>query len=146
MKQFLRTMLAATMAFASLFALLKVTSANETLAIPARPAQDELVFLPIIYGSTTPAGAYYCYEWEFGLIWTSETITLNVDASSIYAYNPPYADIVTGSWVYTPSTKEVGFTNFRWLTTTFQPPDRLWASRYLTYAGFEIAISCNRIK
>ncbi len=146
MKQFLRTTLAATMAVASLFALLKVTSADETLAISARPAEGGLVFLPIIYGSTTPAGAYYCHEWEFGLIWTSETITLNVDASSIYAYNPPYADIVTGTWVFTPGTKEVGFTNFRWSTTTFQPPDRLWAIRYLDYVGFEIAISCNRIQ
>ena len=29
----------------------------------------------------TPAGAYYCYEYEFSLIWTTEVITLNPDGS-----------------------------------------------------------------
>ncbi len=146
MNPLIRTMVAVTLALTAIFVLLKTTLSSQTYSTPAAPAEDTFVFLPIIYRSTSPAGAYSCYEYEFGLIWTTEVITLNANGSSIYAYNPPYTAIVTGTWVYTPASQEVGFTNFRWLTTTFQPPDRLWASKYLTYAGFEIAISCNRLQ
>ncbi len=146
MKHLFRASLALALACAALFALLKITTADETLASSSTPVDDVYLYLPMIYSTTTPAGAYYCYEWEFGLIWTGEAITLNVDGSSVYAYDPPYAGIVTGTWVYTPVIEEVGFTNFRWLTTTFLPPNYLWASKYLTYAGFEIAISCDRLQ
>ncbi len=144
MNHLLRTILATAVALATLFALLKITYSGETLP-PTSPADDMFVFLPIIQQSISPAGAYYCYESEFAMIWRTEVITLNADGSSIYAYYPPHFSSVTGTWVYTPSTEVVGFTNFTWLTTTFQPPDRLWASQYLTQAGFEVAISCNRL-
>ncbi len=144
MNPLIRTLVAATMALATLCALLGTTYSAETRSVPSSPADNTFIFLPIIFGSITPAGAYDCSEYEFGLIWTSEVITLNADASSIYNYNPPYAHIAYGTWVYTPSIEEVSFTNFRWPTTTFQAPNRLWASKYLTYAGFEVAISCNR--
>jgi hypothetical protein len=108
------------------------------------PAADQAVFLPAIYGPASPAGTYTCYEYEFGLVWTTEVITLSVDGSSVYAYSPPYTAVVTGTWVYTPTIQEVGFTNFRWLTATVQLPDRLWASRYVPHAGFEVALSCSK--
>src|SRR5689334_672662 len=76
-------------------------------------AAGQLVFLPAVYGQPSPAGAYNCNEYEFGLIWTTEVITLSVDGSSFYEYHGPYqTGIVTGTWVYTPTTQEVGFTNF----------------------------------
>lgn len=146
MNHLFRAILALALAGAALVTLLKITTADETLASPSAPVKDVYLYLPFIYSTTTPAGAYYCYEWEFGLIWTGEAITLNVDGSSVYAYDPPYDGIVTGTWVYTPVIEEVGFTNFHWLTTTFLPPNYLWASKYLTYAGFEIAISCDRLQ
>jgi len=146
MNHLLRTILATTVALATLFALLKITYSDETL-IPTSPADDTfVVFLPIIQGSISPAGAYYCYEFEFAMIWRTEVITLNPGGSSIYAYYPPnFPSIVKGTWVYNPSTEVVSFMNFTWLWTAFQPPDRLWNSQYLTQAGFEVAISCNRL-
>jgi hypothetical protein len=144
MNHLARLILAATLAFAALFALLKTTYSGDTTGVPPSPPEDVFIFLPIIYAPITPAGTYTCYEYEFGLIWKVEVVTLNADGSSIYDYNPSYTAVVTGTWLYTPAIQEVGFTNFRWPTATFQAPDRLWASRYLTYAGFEIALSCNR--
>ena len=108
------------------------------------PAAGQAVFLPIMYGPGSPAGTYNCYEYEFGLIWTTEVITLSVDGSSIYAYSPPSTAVVTGTWVYTPTAQEIGFTGFRWLTATVELPNRLWASKYLPQPGFEVALSCNR--
>ncbi len=146
MNQLIRAMAAVAVALAAIFALLKTTHLDQKISALSAPADDRFVFLPIIYGSASPAGAYDCYEYEFGLIWTGEAITLNADSSSLYAYSPPYPAIVTGTWVYSSPTQEVGFTNFRWVTTTFQPPDRLWASKYLSQAGFEIAVSCDRLR
>jgi hypothetical protein len=97
-----------------------------------------------VFSADSPVGSYFCYEYEFGLIWTSEVITLNTDGSSIYAYSPPYSNVVTGTWVYTPSIQEVSFTNFHWPTATYEAPDRLWASRYLPHVDFTIAIDCGR--
>jgi hypothetical protein len=105
---------------------------------------DTVVYLPAIYGQLSPAGAYNCNEYEFGLIWTTEVITLSVDGSSIYAYNPPYTAIVTGTWEYSPTAQEIEFTGFRWVTATVELPNRLWASRYLPGPGFEIGVDCNR--
>ncbi len=145
MNYLLRTILATMMALATLFALLKITSSNETLP-PTSPTDDTFVYyLPIIQRTTSPAGAYHCDETEFSMIWRSEVITLNINSSSIYEYYYPFRRIITGTWVYTPSMEVVGFTNFGWLTTTFQPPDRLRNSWYVTPAGFEVAINCNRL-
>ena len=144
MKHLFRASLALTIACAALFILLNITYADETLASSSAPVDDVYLYLPMIAGETNPAGAYFCYEWEFGLIWMEEVITLSVDGSSVY--DLPYGGVVTGTWVYKPDIEEVGFTNFHWLTATFQPPNRLWASKYLTYTGFEIAISCNRLQ
>ena len=102
------------------------------------------VFLPVVYYPSTPAGSYHCLEYEFGLIWSSETITLNNDGSSVYAYDGPYSDLVSGTWTFTPSLQEVGFTNFRWPTATYKFPNTLWASEYLQHVDFEIALHCSR--
>jgi len=100
--------------------------------------------LPAIFAleSQSPVGVYDCLEYEFGLIWTSEIVTLNPDGSSLYEYAPPYVQTVTGTWAYVPAIREVQFTNFRWPTATYQLPDRLWAWRYLPGPGFDIALSC----
>jgi hypothetical protein len=105
---------------------------------------DTNLYLPIVFRSDFPDGSYFCYEYEFGLIWTTEVITLSPDGSSVYDYGLPYAAIVTGTWAYTASEQVVEFTNFRWLTATYEMSNRLWASRYLPQAGFEIALSCHR--
>jgi hypothetical protein len=146
MNGFARATVTVTVALAAILALLNVTRANQSIRLPSSSTEDSFVFLPVVYGPLSPAGDYYCYELEFGLIWTSEVITLDISGSSTYAYHPPNPPIVTGTWVYTPATQEVGFTNFRWLTTTYLPPSRLWARRYLTYTGFEIAVSCSRLE
>ncbi len=144
MKHLIQAVAAAAVAFVVIFMLLGITYSSETKSAPLLPAGDTAVYLPIVFQPISPAGAYDCYEYEYGLIWTSEAITLSANGSSVYKYNPPYEAIVTGTWVYTPNIKEVGFTNFRWPTATFQTPNRLWASMYLTYAGFEIALSCGK--
>jgi len=116
-----------------------------TLVEPPSQGQDEFqIYPPPISRDQSPEGSYWCDEYEYGLIWTAEVITLNADGTSVYEYYPPYSGIVTGTWVYTPATQEVGFTNFRWLTATYQAPGRLWARRYLPEVGFEIALACKR--
>lgn len=101
-------------------------------------------FLPVIYYPSTPAGTYFCLEYEFGLIWTSETITLYEDGSSIYVYDAPYGGTATGTWTYTPALNEVAFTGFRWKTATYRFPNVLYASEYLPHVDFEIAVFCQR--
>lgn len=132
----------------ALVVLVAVPAMNPRRAIYAQSALDgaHTLYLPVIMGGQSPAGRYHCLEYEFGLVWTSEVITLNPDGTSIYAYNPPSTGIVTGTWSYNASTREVGFTNFQWLTATYEMPDRLWATRYLPHAGFEVAIQCDRLK
>ena len=107
MNHLLRTILATTVALATLFVLLKITYSDETLT-PTSPADDTFVFLPFIQNSISPAGAYHCYEYEFGMAWSHEIITLNTDGSSIYAYIFPDRN-ATGTWDYTPSTEVVSF-------------------------------------
>lgn len=118
------------------------------LAEPLSPSQGQgnfEIYLPLIIKSPTPAGSYLCNEYENGLIWTQDVITLNADGTSVYEYYyPPYSGIAIGTWVYTPATQEVGFTNFRWLTATYKAPGRLWARRYLPESGYEIALDCRR--
>lgn len=111
---------------------------------PETATQDEDTYLPAIRGTYGPAGSYYCYEYEFGMIWSADVITLNTDGTSEYAYCHPYTNSPTGTWSYTNSIRQVGFTGFRWMTATFNAPDRLWARRYLPHVGFEIAIQCFR--
>jgi len=112
----------------------------------ARAADESRAYLPFAPAATpaSPAGSYTCYEKEFGMVWTWEVVTLNADGSSIYEYPPPYGSTVTGTWTYSPTIREVQFTNFRWLTATFDAPDRLWASEYLPEPGFEVALECGR--
>ena len=105
------------------------------------PEADQIVYIPIVFGPASPAGTYRCDEFEFGLIWRSGAITLSADGKSVYAIG---VGTVTGTWVYMPAIQEVGFTNFDWLTTTFQSPNKIYASKYLPNAGFEIALSCGK--
>lgn len=117
------------------------------LAEPFFPSQGQgnfEIYLPLIIKSPPPVGSYFCNEYENGLIWTQDVITLNADGTSIYEYYSPYPGIATGTWVYTPATQEVGFTNFRWLTATYEAPGRLWARRYFPESGYEIALDCGR--
>ena len=102
------------------------------------------IFLPVIYYPSTPAGTYFCLEYEFGLIWTSERITLYEDGSSLYEYNLPYSDTVNGTWTYNPALNEVEFTGFRWQTAEYRFPNALYASKYLPQVDFEIAVYCER--
>lgn len=102
-----------------------------------------LYYFPVISGPDTPAGSYHCLEYEFGLIWNSETITLNLNGTSIYAYDP--SPVVTGTWAYAPTTREVSFTNFGWSPVRYEAPDGLYASRDIPGAGFSVAISCGRL-
>jgi hypothetical protein len=118
--------------------------ADEQIHAPSSRAAGDAIFLPLVYGLPSPAGTYDCLEYEVGLVWTTEVVTLNPDGSSVYVYNPPNTAVVTGTWVYTPTAQEIGFTGFRWLTATVQLPDRLWASRYVPEAGFEVALSCSK--
>lgn len=129
------------------FTLTTLASNNQPHA-DANEQPGRLAYLPAVFSTMSafksPAGVYDCLEYEFGLIWTSEVITLNPDGSSIYNYAPPYSGIVSGTWVYTPTDQLVGFTNFRWLTATYTAPDQLSARRYLPNVDFEIALSCHR--
>lgn len=130
-----------------LIALLGVTGCVSPEATQPRAqaaATTAGVYLPAVVSGLSPAGSYDCVEYEFGMIWSSEVITLSVDGSSIYAYSPPYTTVVTGTWVYTPTAQEIGLMNFRWITATVELPDHLRASRFVPSAGFEVALSCNR--
>jgi hypothetical protein len=102
------------------------------------------VFLPVIQYPSTPAGTYFCLEYEFGLIWTSEMIKLNEDGSSVYVYDAPYGGTESGTWTYNAALNEVEFTGFRWQTVTYRFPNGLYASEYLPHVDFEIAIYCER--
>jgi hypothetical protein len=137
-------MMLAALAFVALCVPSGAAHLAARIRAPLAPAAGQAAFLPTIYGPPSPSGTYNCYEYEFGLIWTTEVITLSVDGSSVYAYAPPYTAVVTGTWVYTPTAQEVGFTNFRWLTATVELPDRLWNRMYVPQAGFEVALSCNK--
>ncbi len=122
-----------------------VVTINALMAVSDQPGTATLShFLPAVHASEAPAGSYYCYEYEFGMIWSADVITLNTDGTSEYAYCHPYMNSPTGTWSYTYSMRQVGFTGFRWMTATFNAPDRLWARRYLPHVGFEIAIQCFR--
>ncbi len=102
----------------------------------------EAYFLPAIYVSDLPSGVFVCNEYEAGVIWATEVITLLRNGESAYAYPPPYAGVVTGTWVYTPQTQELGFTEFRWQTATLVLPDRIWARQWLPGPEFEIGLEC----
>ncbi len=139
-----RALLLTAMALALSVSLVSLALA---LAEPVSLSQGQYnfeVYLPLILKSPPPAGSYECNEYEYGLIWTQDVITLNADGTSIYEYYPPYPGIATGTWVYTPATQEIGFTNFRWLTATYEAPGRLWARRYISETSFEIALDCRR--
>ncbi len=122
------------------------------LAVPllAHPGKAEglalggdRLYLPVILGPFRLAGIYDCVEYEFGLIWTSDVITLHPNGDSTYAYEPPHGGIVTGTWTYTPETRLVGFTEFRWETATVELTlERLWAARQFTAPDYEIRLEC----
>lgn len=135
--------LALLLALLSFFATINALVAVDDQ--PAAAASDGApLYLAAVNASEAPAGSYYCYEYEFGMIWSADVITLNSDGTSEYEYCHPYMDSPTGTWSYTYSMRQVGFTGFRWVTATFDAPDRLWARRYLPHVGFEIAIQCYR--
>lgn len=113
---------------------------------PAQAAAQEgsTIYLPMVVKSENPAGSYDCIEYEFGMIWAGETITLNPDGTSLYDYYGNIDLVVTGTWSYSFVNREVKFTNFRWLTATHVLTDRLWVSHYLPDPDFDIALSCLR--
>ena len=99
-------------------------------------------YFPMILGPGLPAGTYDCEEYEAGLIWTTDVITLFPDGESLYAYQPPYGGVVTGTWVFTRETNEIAFTSFRWETATVEFPGRIWSRRTLVDPAIEIALEC----
>jgi len=108
------------------------------------PSTEEPGALPT--PTVSPAGSYSCTETEYSLIWRMDVITLNADGSSVYNYTyGPTSGIDHGTWVYTPTTREVGLTGFRWRTATFRPPDWLDSSFYVAHAGVELALYCQRV-
>lgn len=130
-------------------ALLSLLAALQTMrsSSPLYAQGNSHLYLPSVLGmpgTTPPTGSYSCLEYEFGLIWFSEVITLNADGSSIYDFAPPYLTTMTGTWTYTPSIRQVGLTNFRWPSATYEAPNRLWASEYLPEPDFEVALECRR--
>ena len=135
--QLLRFVLTFTLAFGVFGKAFGQTDAGRVLHLEA----DHLVYIPVVFGPASPAGVYNCNEYEFGLIWRSGAITLSADGKSVYAIG---VGTVTGTWVYTPAVQEVGFTNFGWLTATFQSPNSLYVSKYLPEPGFSIALSCGK--
>lgn len=137
----IRVLLAAAIAFVMVYVLLLATHSDAQVRAGTN---DTIIYLPIVTGGDFLSGTYDCLEYEFGLIWTSEVITLHPNGFSEYLYAPPYSGYVTGTWTYSASLMEVAFTNFRWMTATFIPPDRLWNSQYLPGPDFDIAISCNQ--
>lgn len=139
-----RALLLVAMALALSLSLVSLAIALAGSSSPSQGQYNFEVYLPLIVKSPPPVGSYFCNEYENGLIWTQDVITLNADGTSIYEYYPPYSGIATGTWVYTPATQEVGFTNFRWLTATYEAPGRLWARRYLPESRYEIALDCGR--
>jgi hypothetical protein len=88
------------------------------------------------------AGTYSCDEYEFGLIWQSKVVTLDVDGN----YYASETKDVAGKWAYLPATQELTITNFRWAILKVDTATRLWNSQYLTHAGFDVAIKCTRRK
>jgi hypothetical protein len=138
-----RSLVAVTLAFGAAVLLLQ-TIAGHAPGRAFASARDGDIYFPVVFGPASPAGTYDCLEYEFGLIWTSEAVTLNRDGSSLYAYTYPYVAVVTGTWSYSRALRQVNFTHFRWPSATFVAPNRLWASRYLTEAGFDVALSCRK--
>ena len=70
--------LAVTAALALLLAVLGILNADRLLS--GRAGDDEArAYLPFALASppTSPVGSYNCYEYEFGMVWYSEVITLN---------------------------------------------------------------------
>ncbi len=99
-------------------------------------------YLPVIYGPAAPAGVYDCVEYDSGVIWTTDVITLLTTGEAIYGYQPPSGGVMTGTWVYTPETRTLGFTEFRWESATFElTMDRLWAVRQVA-PEYEIRLDC----
>ena len=137
--RWLATVLVATLLNASFPQVAPLAKAQAPTTIDIHTQQ----FLPIAQNATL-VGVYDCLEYEFGLVWSSDVVTLYSNGTSRYEYGPPYANVVTGTWVYKPTAQEVRFTGFRWITPTVQLPDRFFASRYLPEPGFEIAVSCLR--
>jgi len=132
------------MAFFLLFITIEVIKANSDINYKLNAIENRNVYLPLIFASNiSPAGSYYCLEYEFGLIWSSETVILENDGTSLYLY-PQNSKPVTGTWSYIQPIHEVSFTNFRWLTATFEIPNRLSNRKYLEQPGFWISISCTR--
>jgi hypothetical protein len=138
------------LAVAWLILAIEIMQAGQAVNAQIAPQASPISYHPLVLRYyPSPAGSYICDEYEFGLIWLTEVITLNADGSSVYygaADDQTRSEsmVVTGTWVYTPTASQVGFTNFRWLTATYESPDRLWASDYLEPIGFEIAIECDR--
>jgi len=119
------------------------------LVFPAQPSVVAAqVFLPLVVLPPSPEGIYNCNEYEFGLIWTTDVITLSHDMSSAYEFIYQSAPVITGTWTYTPTTQEVALRNFHWPIVTFHPPDGLSQSSTITNTGkpFEVGIWCGKVK
>lgn len=111
---------------------------------PALAQTNAPIFLPMTFSTVTPVGQYTCLEYEFGMIWATETVYLYDDGTSAY-YNMPYIGSRTGSWEYTPATQVITFTNFSWLTATYIIPNGMYAKKYIPSVDFWIELSCYEV-
>ena len=148
MRRSIHFVLPLVVAAAALWLVIGAFGSEQTPASRSAAPDSQQLYLPSVFvlAPPSPAGSYSCLEYEFGMVWASEVITLNPDGSGIYDFTPPYLSTMTGTWAFVPATWEVQFTNFRWPTATYDAPDRLWASRYLPEPDFEVALECSRLK
>lgn len=146
-------------AMAHLVRLLMIVNISASLVFPGqargappvnvaaqKPGPQDM-YLPLVFGAPSPVGTYDCWHMEWWQTWRTEIVTLTMDGISQYQpmnWSPPL--VYTGTWVYTPTTDEVGLTGFAWVTVTYMAPDRLFASRFVGSPDpFEIAVDCRRL-
>lgn len=109
----------------------------------AQSTGEQRLYIPSLYGPVRLAGVYDCVEYEAGSILSTDVITLYPSGDSEYDTIGPYGGVLTGTWEYTPSTRTLGFTDFRWETVTVElTMDHLWAVRWVQDLNYEFRFEC----
>lgn len=110
----------------------------------AQAAEEQYLYLPTLYGPLRLAGVYDCVEYEAGQVWATDVITLHPTGDSEYATHGPFGGVVTGTWLYTPTTHVLGFTEFRWEAVSVElTMEHLWASRWIEELDYEFRLDCH---
>jgi hypothetical protein len=109
----------------------------------AQSTGQQRLYIPSLYGPVRLAGVYDCVEYEAGSILSTDVITLYPTGDSEYNTLGPYGGVLTGTWEYTPATRTLGFTEFRWESVTVElTMDRLWAARWIQDLNYEFEFAC----